>query len=418
MRYNSAVMKKLRTLTRQDARRLGISRQYLDGAKKPAMLDVFRDLGCVQLDPIRHVEWTQLLVLWSRLGQYDPAELASLRWENRAVFEYWAHAASMVLTDEMPVHDYRMQQFRDPQQSRWAAYMKDWFDAEPEVTYPLHDAILANLRQKGPQLSREMEGSHSRQSRWSNGRYVSIILEYLWCRGEVIVHGRAGNQRLWGLAEQFWPEATPQESWTADQVTRFAAQKSVRALGVATPQQIKRHYTRGVYPNLAKNLKQLVTEGVLEKVQILHEGEPLKGEWYLHQADTPLLDSIQAGEWQPRTTLLSPFDNLICDRDRTEQLWDFFYRIEIYVPLKKRQFGYYVLPILHGDQLVGRIDSKMDRNTNTWHIHNVYKEADAPETAAVTAAIYDSCQTFASFLGATDITWGNVPAQWSALSAY
>ena len=412
-----AVKKQMRRLTRQDACRLTISRQHLDGAESPAMLDVFRDLGCVQLDPIRHVERTQRLVLWSRLGGYDSADLAALRWGSRSVFEYWAHAASMVLTEELPVHRYRMYHMRDLQQSRWAARMQAWFDEEPELKYALRDALLTNLRENGPQLSRDINGQHSQHSRWSNGRYVSIILEYLWYRGEVMVHGRSGNQRLWGLAETFWPETAPSEVWTADEVTRYAAQKAIRALGVATPQQIRRHFTRNHYPDLTKNLKHLVDEGVLEKVQVWHEGEPLKGEWYLHQDDVSLLDRIQAGDWQPRTTLLSPFDNLICDRDRTEQLWDFFYRIEIYVPPQKRQFGYYVLPILHGDQIIGRIDSTMDRQTSTWQIHNVYQEQNAPGGAAVATAVRGACESLAAFLEAHAITWGNVPVSWKNLAA-
>ena len=105
----------------------------------------------------------------------------------------------------------------------------------------------------------------------------------------------------------------------------------------------------------------LVAEGTIEPVQIMEKGEALKGNWYLHTADLPLLADIQAGQWRGRTVLLSPFDNLICDRDRTELLWDFYYRIEIYVPAAKREFGYYVLPILHKDRLIGRIDAKMDR---------------------------------------------------------
>ncbi len=410
-------MPTMRNLTRQDARRLAVSRQHLDGRIRPTMFDVIRDLGCVQLDPIRHVERTHRLVLWSRLGHFDEAELEQLRWQERRLFEYWAHAASLVLTEEYPVHHYLMQAMRDQARSRWAARMQKWIDAEADVLYPLRDHILAELGNNGPMLSRDFADNRGSASRWSNGRYVPRILDYLWSRGEVMVYGRPGNQRLWGIAEAFWPDWTPQDEWDAEQVTAVAVQKAIRALGVATPKQIKKHYTRDIYPGLSNVLTKLVAEGTLAQVQILESQSPLTGDWYIHSADLPLLAQIQSGEWHGRTTLLSPFDNLICDRDRTDLLWDFHYRIEIYVPKKKRQYGYYVLPILQGDQLIGRLDSKMDRKTQTWHIHNVYAEENAPKNAKTVKAVGRSIQNLATFLGAETISWRNVPDGWARLAA-
>lgn len=415
-------MPTLRTLTRQDARRLAISRQHLDGSHRRRngrlqipLLDVIRNLGCVQLDPIRHVERTHRLVLWSRLGQFDETDLDTLRWQDRALFEYWAHAASLVLTEELPIHQYQMEAKRDPARSSFARHSKKWFDSEPDVLYPLIDHILQELGKNGPMLSREFEEVARYESRWSNGRYTSRVLDYLWSTGQIMVYGRPGNQRMWGLASEFWPEGTPQNHLTPDEVTAFATQKAIRALGVATPVQIKKHYTRSIYPNLAKVLKKLVADGTLERVQIVEKGSVLKGEWYLHQEDGSLLEQIQAGEWKPRTAILSPFDNLICDRDRTEQLWDFYYRIEIYVPKVKREFGYYVLPILHNDKMVGRIDSQMDRKTNIYHLNNVYAEPNAPKSKRMIQSLHRSIQQLAKFLGATDIQWGTVPDSWATL---
>lgn len=405
----------MRTLTIQDARRLAISRQYLDTQPPPTMLDVIRDLGCVQLDPIRHVERTHRLVLWSRLGAFDQGELQRLRWQDRALFEYWAHAASLVLTEEYPIHKWRMDLLRDETRSSWARSMKQWFQEEPDILIPLQAHIMKQLHADGPMLSRAFEEAARTPSRWSNGRYVNRLLDYLWSIGEVMVYGRPGNQRLWGPADTFWPAQTPQERWNAEQVTTFAAQKAIRALGVATPTHIKKHYTRNIYPGLPGVLKKLVKSGVVEKVQIMESGQPLKGDWYLHQEDVPRLEAIQAGDWQPRTTPLSPFDNLICDRERTELLWGFHYRIEIYVPAAKRLYGYYVLPILHGDQIIGRLDSKMDRQTHTWHIHNVYAEANAPDDAETVTAVRTAVQNLATFLGATTIQWGQQPPTWSGL---
>jgi uncharacterized protein YcaQ len=145
--------------------------------------------------------------------------------------------------------------------------------------------------------------------------------------------------------------------------------------------------------------------------RIVHVGvEGLSGVWYVHADDLPLLDRIDAGEWQPRTTLLSPFDNLICDRKRAEALWDFYYRVEIYVPADKRQYGYYVLPILHGDRLIGRIDPIYTRKTRTLTIHHVYAEPDAPADAAL--PIRTAIESLAGFIGAREIVYGEVPKAW------
>jgi len=402
-------MTTLITLTRQDARRLAISRQHLDGRQRPSMLDVIRDLGCVQLDPIRAVERTHLLVLWSRLGHFAETELDRLRFEDRALFEYWAHAASLVLTEEWPVHNWYMR--------RVAAQTKEpkYYQAHQAVFEGMLTDIVDQL-QTGPKLAKELDiqPGPTQNGRWWSGSYVGRLLDRLWTRGQLMVYGRPNNHRVWGMAEDFWPDWTPRETWNDEQLTRFATQKAIRALGVATARQIKQHYTRNRYPQLTSILSKLVDEGTLLAGQVIgDDGTALPDTWYIHQADLPLLAQIQAGNWQPRTTLLSPFDNLICDRDRTHLLWDFYFRIEIYVPKAKRQYGYYVLPVLHGDQLIGRISPKMDRKTAVLHIEDVYREPEAPVGTATGQAIGQAIVGLAQFLGANKIEWGNIPEEWS-----
>ncbi len=401
-----------RTLSRQTVRRLAVTRQRLAGdlpAPTPeAMLDVVRDLGCLQLDPISAIARSHLLVLWSRLGVYDPADLDRLLYEDRQLFEYWAHVASIVLTEEYPVHHWRMRNYVSTDFGNpWSQRVRDWI-AENQA---LHDFILAELREKGAMLSREIEldgidPKHWVSSGWTGGRNVSRMLDFLWSRGDIMVTGRSGVQKRWDLAERCLPDWTPRDQWDDAQVVTYAAQKAIRALGAATPQQIKQHYTRGRYPNLPQVLKALEKDGKIARVQV----EDQKGDWYVHADDLPLLDRIEAGEFAPRTTLLSPFDNLICDRKRTEQLFDFFFRIEIYVPADKREYGYYVLPILHGDRLIGRVNSNFDRKTETFSVANVYAEPDAPSDAApeIKAAI----ESLGKFLGAKRIEYGSVAPGW------
>lgn len=397
-------------LTKQDLRRLALSRQLLDGRAYPTLPQVFQDLGCIQLDPIRAVERTHLLVLWSRLGAFDVENLQRLRWQEKAVFEYWAHAASMVPTADFGIHRWHMEQVRRRPPAAW-------FTKDEDILLPLQEQILARLEQ-GPALSREIVENEDRRwpTRWSSGRFVPRLLDSLWFQGFVTVVGRKGGQRVWGLLDEFLPEVKAQTLWTAHEVTRVAAQKSIRALGAATPRQIRQHFTRRRYPHLEQVLQTLSQEGVLLPVSIIDEdGQPLPGPWYLHREDLALLAEIQNDSWQGKTALLSPFDNLICDRDRTELLFDFHYRIEIYVPKAKRRFGYYVLPILHEDRLIGRIDPRLDRNTKTLHIHNVYAEENAPGGRDVVAGIGRAIADLARWLGADDIEWGTVPATWKTL---
>jgi hypothetical protein len=131
-----------------------------------------------------------------------------------------------------------------------------------------------------------------------------------------------------------------------------------------------------------------------------------RGPWYVHHDDLPVLEQVNDGAWQPRTTLLSPFDNLIADRSRIELLFNFEYRIEIYVPKDKRKYGYYVLPILHGDRLIGRIDPLMDRKAKRLNINAVYAEPDAPMDATTGRAVGKAIGDMAEFLGAREIAYG------------
>lgn len=400
-----------RTITPQTARRLAVTRQRLTGKTAPptadGILDVVRDLGCLQLDPISAVARSPLLVTWSRVGVFDPADLDRLIYQEKRLFEYWAHVASIVLTEEYPVFHWRMRRYVQAKDDSWAQTVRDWI----KQNQALHDFILAELRAKGALFSRQIEADGLDpqswvSSGWTDGRNVSRMLDFLWSRGEIMVAGRSGLQKKWDLSERCLPDWTPRDQWDDGQVVGFAAQKSLRALGVATAQQIKQHYTRGRYPNLPAVLKTLEHEKRIQQVEV--EGQ--KGTWYVHADDLPLLDRIEAGDWQPRTTLLSPFDNLICDRKRTESLWDFFFRIEIYVPAAKRQYGYYVLPILHGERLIGRIDPKYDRKTQTLRVDHIYAEPDAPAEAA--PEIRTAIESLAQFVGAQQIAYGEVAEVW------
>lgn len=402
--------------TKTDVRRLAVTRQRLAGPQVPAtadgILDLLQDLRCVQIDPLRAVERTQLLVLWSRLGVFDPALLDQLQQEDRAIFEAWAHAASYVLTEDYPLHAHWMKGHSGG--GEWGQRVRDWMEANDE----LRQHVLARLAADGPLATGDFEDMAIvpwESTGWNAGRNVTRMLDFLNGNGEVLAVGRSGNNKYWHLTKQWLHEWTDHRPWPQKQVVRTSIEHSLRGLGAGTARQIKNHFVRGRYPNLAGHLKALVADGTIVPVQVVDEaGQPLKDDWYVHTQDLPTLEALHRGQgWQPRTVFLSPFDNLICDRERTQLLWDFYYRIEIYVPAAKRQYGYYVLPILHGDRLIGRMDSKLDRKTGIYAVNTLYVEDGAPVDEITGQAIGQSLAELVAFIGAKRVVYGeNIPQVW------
>lgn len=405
----------IRTITRETARRLAIRRQHLAAQRLPpdaaGILRVTRDLGCLQLDPISAVARSHTLVVMSRVGAYDLHQLDQLLWQDRTLFEYWAHVASIVVTEDYPLYQRRMRDYARGE-GIWSKRVREWAD----INRPLHDFILSDIRENGARLSRELEadGQHPKEwvsSGWTGGRNVSRMLDYLWSSGAIMVAGRKGGQKLWDLTERFLPDWTPRDDWSNREVTYRAAQRAIRALGVATMAHIRFHFTRGRYVDLPAVLTDLQRDGKIERVSVAGA----KAAYYVHTDDLPLLDRVEAGEFDGRTVLLSPFDNLICDRTRTQFLFDFHCRMEIYVPASKRIYGYYVLPILHGDRFIGRIDPLFDKKTHTLRVNTVYAEADAPMDAATARAIRGSIEELAQFLRAKQVIVGQVPLGWEEI---
>jgi uncharacterized protein YcaQ len=370
-------------------------------------MEIARDLGCLQLDPISVVARSHLLVLWSRLGAFPVGELDALLWTERQLFEYWAHAASIVLTEDYPIHNWLMRRYPRPISSH-GRRTADWIGANTA----LRRHLLAQLRRRGPLRSRDLEDRSARPWRsggWTNERNVNRMLDVLWTQGKVMVVGRFGLEKLWDLSDRVLPDWTPRERLSDREVTRRAAQRSLRALGVAGARSISRHFTLNRYPDLPGTLAGLEREGRIQRVRVADR----PGEWFVHTDDVPLLDAIEGGAWKPRTTLLSPFDNLIHERDRAELLFGFRFRTEIYVPKSKRQYGYYLLPILHGDRLIGRMDAAMDRRRGVFRVHAIHTEPGVAATASEGRAVSLAASGLATFLEAQTIeVSGPMPDRW------
>lgn len=374
-------------------------------------MEVVRDLGCLQLDPTNVVARSHLLVLWSRIGGFDPADLEALRWEERSIFEYWAHRASIVLTEDYPIHHLMMRRYPGDRYAH-SRRTRVWL----EQNQALRRHVLARLRRAGPLRLRDFEDrtvAGWQSGGWTSGRNVERMLDVLWTQGKVMVAGRSGVDRLWDLADRWLPDWTPRQRLTEREVVRRAAQRSLRALGVATGREIDNHFTYGRYPGLATVLAGLEKTGTIEPVRIDEDGAEWPGRRYVHAEDVPLMERIISGEFEPRTTLLSPFDNLIIERQRMERLFGFRFRMEIYVPKSQRRFGYYAMPVLHGDRLIGLVDPALDRSNGRLLVNSVHSVPGAPATGAVGRAVAGAVEDLARFVGAADIDYrGSVPDAW------
>jgi uncharacterized protein YcaQ len=308
-------------LSLAQARRIAVRAQLLDGSAKD-VLSTVRRLGFLQLDPISVVAPPQRLVLWSRLGPFDLAELERLLWQERKLFEWNAFIWPI---EDLPLIRARM---REPWgHYKWQRWAKEFLKEQGK----LRRYVLRELERRGPMPSRELEHTDARANErfvwWGTRAQLTWMLELLHRRGLIAVAGRSNGQRLWDLAERWYPET---ETVPLADARRALEEKRFRALGVK-----------------------------LNKGRLVAHPE----------ADARPLSQ--------RVTFLSPFDRLVHDRDRAEALWDFRYRLEMYVPKAKREYGYYVLPILRGDRIVGRIEPVFDRKKGVLRVNGLWWEDGA-----------------------------------------
>ena len=375
------------TLSQRDARRLFINQQGLlrrdqFGRGKGAVLKSIRQKGYVQIDTISVIHRAHEHVLHSRVSNYQPKMLSALC-QSRHVYEYWGHAAAF-----LPFEHYR---YSIPVMQGWAASRK--------VNKKLASQVMARIRQEGPLQSKDFEDTRrkGKSSGWWEWKPAKQALEHLFLSGDLMVTRRDGFQKVYDLPENVIPAGVDTSTPSQGEWARFILGSMSQAYGVATDADLAwplATIRRLARVNLAPALKQAITElteeGTLTRVRV-------------GQLDclvrTELLDLLPLRLGKRELRLLSPFDNLIINRRRLMQLFGFDYQLECYVPAAKRVYGYFVLPMLWGDALPGRLDAKADRASKQLLIRNLVLEPRQKATAELATALTSGIQALAGSNG-------------------
>lgn len=339
----------------------GLDRRPSSPATKDDVLAVIRRMSILQIDTINVVARSPYLVLWSRLGDYDPAWLDELLAEGK-LFEYWSHAASLLPIEDYPL--YRRQMLDHAY--RFFHSAPNWTKSHPEAV----QHVMSLVHQQGEVRASDFERTDGQPSGWFNWKVEKVVLEALLTTGDLMIARRHNFQRIYTLRERVLPTWDDSQAPPMDEVKRLLALKAVRAIGV-TPWNWVSDYFRTPTAGIQKLLSRLAVAGELMTVEV--EGHDMP--WYVHPDNAALLEAAAAGELPlTLTTFLSPFDPLVWDRKRVKAMFDFDYRIECYTPEAKRRYGYFTLPILHRGRLIGRLDAKAHRKEGLFEVKILHLE--------------------------------------------
>jgi uncharacterized protein YcaQ len=363
-----------------------------------AIVELAERLGCVQIDTLHMVQRSHYLVIWSRLGAYDPADFdrAIYAPESRRLFEYWRHAASII-----PLKEYRYQMplmawYQQGGKGSWAEWL-----AEP-VNREVHARVMDRIRHEGGLRSADFKYDGPRRGSWWDWKPAKRALEYAFACGDLMVADRLNFQRVYDLKKRVLPEWVDTDNPGEEAARRHLVEEAVRALGVCLPIQAAEYayLKRGTAQVF---VKELIESGVLVTVQ----GECADREVHtlaVHRDNLPLLQQAAEGEIVPaRTTFLSPFDNLFWARDRDMLLWNFRQALEAYKPARDRIWGYFCLPILHNDRLIGRFDPKLERKEGRLRLKALYLEEGVQPDEALITGVAEAFHDFLRFHEADDL---------------
>lgn len=351
-------------------------------ANKVDVLAAIRRMGALQIDTIHVVARSPYLVLFSRLGNYNPTWLEELEAEGK-LFEYWSHAACFLPIEDYPLYVSRMQKHIQ------RYYTPEW-GAQHQATI---DVVMGRIQAEGEVRSVDFERTDGKKGSWWDWKEEKRVLEYLHTVGELMIARRERFQRIYDLRERIFPDWNPTQALPLEEAEDELAVRSVQLLGAAPARWVP-DYFRLPKQGMAMRLERLAEAGRLIRITVEDREEP----WYLHPENLALAEYAAMGEISPTyTTLLSPFDPLIWDRERTRTLFNFDFSLECYLPQPKRRYGYYLLPILYEGQLIGRLDAKAYRKEGIFEVKSLYLEPKAPLTMDAAASVGAAVQRCADW---------------------
>jgi uncharacterized protein len=372
-----------------------------NGAESTPTQDVLQkaieQIGCVQIDTLHVVRRSQYLVFWSRLGTYDPAALDILIFgPQRRLFEGWQHAASII-----PLREYR---YQIPHQRNLREHPTNWYTRwlNEQVQDDFVPGVLERIRQEGALKVSDFESDGHKGGSWWNWRPAKVALEYLFAFGDLMIANRVNFQRVYDLTGRILPEWVETAEPTPEERDRFWVERGAKALGVCLP----RHAGDYTWMKVSRS-KPIVEQMLKEGLLVWITGELQDGhtsELIIHQDNLPLLQQAADGSLKAeRTTFLSPFDSLWWAARRDELLWGFRQSLECYLPAPKRIYGYFSLPILHKERLVGRFDPKLERKEGLLRLKALYLEPGVEPDEELVSDMATAMRDFMKFHEAKEL---------------
>ena len=386
-------------ISSSEAKEIIIERQLLNGKHKPGAgrkgtADIINKLGYIQIDTISVINRSHHHTLWTRNGKYSETHLHDLQTKDKAIYEYWGHAMSYLPMEDYRYSIQRMENFNVPG--------SQWVKARYDKSQKYFDHVLERIKNEGKLSSNDFEReSDQKAGTWWDWKPTKMALEYLFWQGDLMVAERKGFQKYYDLTERVLPSDVNTTKPANDELAEYFVRKALSALGIAN----KREITRFMQPGRTTvSDLQVVDLKTMEKAiqQLLESREitaiTIDDKKEINYALTEILESKRRRRKQnEKIFLLSPFDNFIIQRERLKRLFNFDYTIECYVPEPKRIYGYFVLPILWGSSVVGRLDPKADRKNSTLIINNLHFEENFAAHNEILAQLADKLVEFAGF---------------------
>jgi len=392
--------------TKEIARRLTVEKQGLTSRSgtvtKDDIYQVIDRLGCLQIDTIHIVERAHHLTLWSRLGLHEKGLLNELAYDDRKLFEYWAHAACYV-----PMEDYRF--FISPMRMREGEMLERlerWGGRAGGVSPDILDEVLGRVRAEGPLATKDFEQRRTGPSKgWWDWKPAKVALEVLYSAGLLMVSHRENFQRHYDIAERVLPPGVDPTEPTEEERIKFYITHTMASLGLVKPADIRGYYTPSYarYKAYSRQLPSIMEEMLGDGEAVRFEVDGERQPYYCLPEDASGLDDLVDSPSSEHVHLLNPFDNTLWDKKRVETLFEFTAKLEAYTPAPRRKYGYYYLAILSGDRLVGRIIPKMDRKNRKLIINSTWHETWFKPDESFENSFSEALESFSKFNGADEI---------------